>query len=146
MTTWLVKQEPGSYPFARLLEERRTRWDGVRNFQARNNLQSMSKGDRVLYYHSGGEKAVVGLARVARPAYPDPTSDDPRWVAVDLEAVGPLERPVPLSAIKADPVLKGMELVRLSRLSVMPVAEHEAERILELGGTGPPSRKPRRRA
>lgn len=132
MSRWLVKQEPESYPFARLAEEGRTVWDGVRNYQARNNLASMKEGDAVLYYHSGGAREVVGLAKVVRAAYPDPTTDDDRWVAVDLAADRALPRPVPLEEIKADPALAELALVRQSRLSVMPVTEAEWKRILAL--------------
>ncbi len=132
---WLVKQEPSAYPFSQLVKDRRTEWDGVRNYQARNNLKAMKKGDLVLYYHSVKEKRVVGIARVVREAYPDPSTDDPRWVAVDLEAVRPLERPVTLEEIKADPKLAEIPLVRQSRLSVMSLKKAEFDRILNLGRT-----------
>lgn len=135
MAYWLVKQEPSAYPFAQLVADGRTHWDGVRNYQARNNLAEMGKGDLVLYYHSVNEKAVVGLARVVKAAYPDPTTDDERWVVVDLEAVKALKRPVPLAEIKADDVLSEMALVKQSRLSVMPVTRKQFERVLKLGGT-----------
>jgi predicted RNA-binding protein with PUA-like domain len=130
---WLVKQEPTKYPFAQLVEEKRTRWDGVRNFQARNNLQAMKKGDRVLYYHSNVGQEVVGICEVVREAYADPTSDDPRWVAVDLAAVKALRKPVTLAQIKDDPALRDMALVRQSRLSVMPVERAAFDRIVKLG-------------
>lgn len=129
---WLVKQEPEGYPWETFVKERGTFWDGVRNFQARNHLRSMKKGDQVLYYHSGKERAVVGIAKVTREAYPDPTADDPQWVAVDLAPVRALKNPVSLSAIKADPSLAQIALVRQSRLSVMPLAKEEFDRILEL--------------
>ncbi len=132
---WLVKQEPTSYPFSQLVKDRRTDWDGVRNYQARNNLKAMKKGDLVLYYHSVKEKQVVGIAKVVEEAYPDPTTDDPRWVAVKLEAVRPLDRPVPLEAIKGDPKLAEIPLIRQSRLSVMPLRKAEFDRILKLGET-----------
>ncbi|RMG17278.1 MAG: EVE domain-containing protein [Deltaproteobacteria bacterium] len=132
---WLVKQEPSAYPFSQLVKDRRTEWDGVRNYQARNNLKAMKKRDLVLYYHSVKEKRVVGIARVVREAYPDPSTDDPRWVAVDLEAVRPLERPVTLEEIKADPKLAEIPLVRQSRLSVMSLKKAEFDRILNLGRT-----------
>ena len=130
---WLVKQEPAAYPFSRFLEEGRTRWDGVRNAQARLSLRAMKAGDSVLYYHSGDEKAVVGIAKVARAAYPDPTATDGDWVAVDLSAVKALKRSVTLASIKAEPALAQMGLVRQSRLSVMPVTEDVWKRIVALG-------------
>lgn len=135
--TWLVKQEPESYPFDQLVADGRTEWDGVRNAQARNNLQAMSVGDRVLYYHSGKERAVVGLAEVVGAAHQDSTTDDDRWVAVDLAAVKPLTEAVSLKAIKADAKLADMALVRQSRLSVMPVTAAEFRRVLQLGRTRP---------
>lgn len=127
MQHWLVKQEPEDFPFARLVVEKRVRWDGVRNFQARNFLRAMAPGDAVLYYHSGDEKAVVGTARVVRAAYPDPTAEAGDWSCVDLEAGAALPEPVTLAAMKADPRLEGFLLLRQSRLSVMPVSpEHWA--------------------
>jgi predicted RNA-binding protein with PUA-like domain len=131
---WLVKQEPTVYPFAQLVKDKRTTWDGVRNFQARNNLQAMSRGDRVLYYHSNVGQDVVGICEVAREAYPDPTSDDPRWVAVDLVPVKALAKPVGLERIKDDAALCDVPLVRQSRLSVMPLERAAFERIVKLGG------------
>lgn len=130
---WLVKQEPSQYPFAQLVADGRTVWDGVRNYQARNNLRAMRVGDRVLYYHSGSETAVVGLAEVSREAFPDPTTDDPRWVAVELKPLQALRRPVTLGTIKADPVLREIPLVRQSRLSVMPLTRAAFDRIVALG-------------
>ena len=130
---WLVKQEPTKYPFARLLTEKRTTWDGVRNYQARNNLQAMKQGDRVLYYHSNVGLEVVGICEVAREAYPDPTTDDPRWFAVDLAAVKALAKPVGLDRMKAAPPLRDVELLKQPRLSVMPLAKAEYDRILKLG-------------
>jgi predicted RNA-binding protein with PUA-like domain len=130
---WLVKTEPGTFSFETLVRERGTRWDGVRNFQARNNLAAMSEGDLVLVYHSVTEKRVVGLARVRRTAYPDPTASDPRWLAVDLEPVRALARPVPLAEIRAAPRLAEIPLVRHPRLSVMPLRKPEFDRILALG-------------
>ncbi len=137
MNHWLVKQEPETYPFSQLVSEKRTDWTGVRNFQARNNLRAMKKGDQVLYYHSGDEKAVVGTAHVSREAFADPTVDaDDRagdWSAVELSAGAALHRPVTLAEIKADPACAAMLLVRQSRLSVMPVTRAEYEHILRLG-------------
>lgn len=132
---WLAKSEPSTYAWQQLAKEGATRWDGVRNHQARNNLEAMAKGDLVLFYHSGEERQVVGVMRVARSAYPDPKADDPRWLAVDVEPVKPLAQPVTLAAIKADPKLADMALVRQSRLSVMPVEKAQFERILSLAKT-----------
>ncbi len=137
MNYWLVKQEPEDYAFAQLVEDKQTNWTGVRNFQARNNLRAMKTGDRVLYYHSGAEKCVVGTARVSREAFPDPTvaADDPpgEWVAVELAADAPLSRPVSLAEIKTDPQLKNLPLIRQSRLSVVPVTNAEFTHLLRLG-------------
>jgi predicted RNA-binding protein with PUA-like domain len=130
---WLVKQEPESYSWESFEVDRRTSWDGVRNYQARNNLRGMRAGDPVLFYASGDPKSVVGTARVTRAAYPDPTADDPAWVSVELEAVGRLGRPVTLAEIKADPALAGVILVRHSRLSVMPLTRAEYEHIVRMG-------------
>ena len=132
---WLVKQEPDDYAWTAFVKEGRAAWTGVRNFSARNNLRAMKTGDPVFYYHSGKEKSVVGLARVARAAYPDPTATDGDWSAVDLAPVKPLARPVGLAAIKADRILQGMTLVKQSRLSVVPVTPEQFARVLELGGT-----------
>ena len=134
MNYWLAKSEPSTYSWERLVREGRAMWDGVRNYQARNNLRAMKKGDRVLFYHSVEGQEIVGIAEVAREHYPDPTAkDDPRWSVVDLVPVRPLKRPVPLSAVKSDPFLKDIALVRQGRLSVMPLAKAEFDRILELG-------------
>ncbi|MEW6273423.1 MAG: EVE domain-containing protein [Thermodesulfobacteriota bacterium] len=129
---WLVKQEPTKYPFEQLVKDKKTTWDGVRNFQARNSLQAMRKGDRVLYYHSNVGQEVVGVCEVTREAFPDPTADDPRWIAVELAPVKKLRRPVTLAQIKDDPVLAGMPLVRQSRLSVMPLSREQFARIEKL--------------
>lgn len=136
MRRWLVKQEPAAYPFSRLAADGRTNWTGVRNYQARNFLREMRVGDEVLYYHSVEEKAVVGVAVVAREAFPDPTAEPEeadRWSAVELKPGRACARPVPLATIKADASLKDLLLVRHSRLSVMPVSEEEFRRIVELG-------------
>ncbi len=132
---WLVKQEPETYSWATLQKEGKTDWTGVRNFQARNNLRAMKKGDAVLFYHSGEEKQIVGLARVEKEAYPDRTADEGDWSAVDIAAVKALKRPVTLPEIKADKVLKEMPLVRQSRLSVCPMSAAQFERVLELATT-----------
>lgn len=118
---WLVKTEPSVYSFQRLQQERRTVWDGVSNPLALKHLGQMRRGDHVIVYHTGNEKAAVGIARVVRGAYPDPTQKNPRFVVVDLAADRPLARPVTLAEIKANPRFAGFELVRLPRLSVMPV-------------------------
>ena len=131
---WLVKQEPSSYSWSDFAADGETSWTGVRNFAARNNLRKMQKGDEVLFYHSGDEKAVVGIAKVTRPAYPDSTAKEGDWSTVDLAAVRPLSRPVTLREIKANSRLKGIPLVRLPRLSVMPLEESEFRRIVDMGG------------
>ena len=131
---WLVKQEPSSYSWSDLVAEGETSWTGVRNFAARNNLRKMGKGDAVLFYHSGEEKAVVGIAKVARTAYPDTTAKEGDWSAVDLAPVRPLSRPVTLREIKGNLRLKGILLVRQSRLSVMPLAEPEFREIVNISG------------
>ncbi|GAB3717877.1 EVE domain-containing protein [Spirosoma lituiforme] len=115
-------------------EQGRAVWDGVRNYQARNNLKSMKLGDQVLFYHSVTKPGVVGLATVVREHYPDPTiPDDMRWVAIELEPVMPLDRPVTLTQIKAEPLLANISLIKQSRLSVMPIRADEFELILQLG-------------
>lgn len=131
---WLVKQEPEGYPWSRFVEEKGTFWDGVRNYQARNHLRTMKKNDLVLYYHSGKERAVVGIARVTRTAYPDPTADDPQWVAVDLAPVKAFKKPVALAEIKSESSLSNIALVRQSRLSVMPLEKQEFEKLQKMGG------------
>lgn len=132
MAYWLAKTEPSTYSWAQLVKEKRTRWDGVRNAQARNNLAAMKTGDEVMIYHSGDDRAVVGLAKVAKAAYADPTADDDRWVCVDLVPVRELAAPVTLAAIKSTPALMEFALVRQSRLSVMPVTAEEHRTILAL--------------
>jgi predicted RNA-binding protein with PUA-like domain len=131
---WLVKQEPSSYSWSDFVAEGQTSWTGVRNFTARNNLRKMRKADEVLFYHSGDEKAVIGIAKVMRTAYPDSTAKEGEWSTVDLAAVKPLERPVTLREIKANSRLKGIPLVRQSRLSVMSLAEPEFREIVNMGG------------
>ena len=130
---WLVKQEPSSYSWSDFVAERETSWTGVRNFAARNNLRKMQKADEVLFYHSGEEKAVVGIAKVVRTAYRDATAEEGDWSTVDLAPVKPLARPVTLREIKANSRLKGIPLVRQSRLSVMPLAEPEFREIVNMG-------------
>lgn len=128
-----MKQEPESYSWETFERERRTRWDGVRNYQARNNLRDMKVGDPVLFYASGDPKSVVGIARVVSEAVADPTADEPGWLAVELEAVRALARPVTLARIKADPAFAEILLVRNSRLSVMPIERGAFERIVSMG-------------
>ena len=132
---WLVKSEPYKYSWDQLAKDRRTHWDGVRNYEARNNLQAMQKGDLLLYYHSNEGKEVVGVARVSGEAYPDPTTRDERWVVVDVEPVQPLAEPVALAAIKDEPALVEMALLRRARLSVVPVTKKEFDRVLRMGRT-----------
>lgn len=129
---WMVKQEPTAYAWSAFVEDGRTAWTGVRNFQARLNLRAMRKGDRVLYYHSVVGKEVVGIAEVAKEAYPDATAKEGDWVCVDLVPVKPLPRPVTLPEIKANAKLREMKLLRNSRLSVMPVSETEFTQILKM--------------
>ena len=130
---WLVKSEPFKYSWDQFTEDGWTYWDGVRNYQARNNLKEMKKGDRVLYYHSNEGKEVVGVAEVIKEHYQDPTTDDERWVVVDLKPVKELKKPVTLERIKGDPLLSEMKLVKQSRLSVMPVTGDEFAKVLDLG-------------
>jgi predicted RNA-binding protein with PUA-like domain len=132
---WLVKQEPESYSWTTFLKDGKTSWTGVRNFQARNNLRTMKKGDLVLYYHSVSEKQVVGVSKVEKEAYPDPTADEGDWSTVDLVPVKTLAKPVTLDAIKADKVLKDIPLVRQSRLSVTPLNAEQFDRLMKLAET-----------
>jgi predicted RNA-binding protein with PUA-like domain len=133
MKYWLVKSEPSTYSWDDLLKDGWTYWDGVRNYQARNNLKAMKKGDKVLYYHSNEGLEVVGIAEVVREFYQDPTTDDERWVVVDLKPVKTLKSPVPLSEIKKEKKLRNISLIKQSRLSVMPVTKKEYEVILKKG-------------
>ena len=131
---WMVKSEPASYSWEKFTKDGGTAWTGVRNFAARLHLRAMKPGDPVLFYHSVTGKEVVGIARVRRAAYPDPTATEGEWTAVDLEPSRALKRPVPLASLKSDPVTKDLPLIRQSRLSVMPVTPEAYARILELGG------------
>jgi predicted RNA-binding protein with PUA-like domain len=135
MTTqyWLVKSEPESYAWTDLVRDRRTAWTGVRNYQARINLNTMRPGDRVFFYESMTTKAVVGLAEITKAAFPDPTADEPGWVAVEIKALKPLPKPVTLQQIKSDPALIEMKLLRQGRLSVVPLTAAEFEHVLKLG-------------
>lgn len=130
---WMVKQEPETYSWDDFVKDGETDWTGVRNYQARNNLRAMKAGDRVLFYHSGKEKAVVGTAEVTKAAYADPTADDEQWVAVDLKPVKRLKNPVPLAAIRYDKRLSELPLIRQSQLSVMPLTKDEFETIVATG-------------
>ncbi|TBO35933.1 EVE domain-containing protein [Pedobacter kyonggii] len=133
MNHWLVKSEPFKYSWEKFNQDGRTFWDGVRNYQARNNLKAMQEGDLVLFYHSNEGKNVVGIAKVVREFYQDPTTDDANWVVVDLSPVESLKNPVSLEQIKAEPSLVDISLVRQGRLSVMPLKAEEFDKILEMG-------------
>jgi predicted RNA-binding protein with PUA-like domain len=130
---WMVKQEPETYSWDDFVGDGRTDWSGVRNYQARNNLRQMKVGDKVLFYHSGKEKAVVGLAEVVKGAYPDPTANDSQWVAVDLKPTKALSTPVPLAAIRYDKRLSQLPLIRQSQLSVMSLDKDEFDVIVAMG-------------
>jgi len=132
---WLVKQEPEAYSWDDFVKEGETYWDGVRNYQARNNLRAMKKGDLVFFYHSVSDKEIVGVAKVIREHYPDPTAKEGDWSVVDLAAAKPMKKPVSLAQIKAERSLEDIALIKQSRLSVMPITEVEFRRILELGET-----------
>jgi predicted RNA-binding protein with PUA-like domain len=133
-THWLVKSEPEAYAWTDLVRDGRTAWTGVRNYQARIHLNAMQRGDAVLFYESMTTKAVVGLAQVTKPAFPDTTADEPGWVAVELKADRPLPQPVTLAQIKAEPTLANIGLIRQSRLSVVPLTKTEFAKILALAG------------
>jgi len=134
---WLVKSEPSVYSWQRFVKEKRAVWDGVRSFEARNNLRAMKKGDLVLFYHSGEGKEVVGVASVSAEATPEKTSDEGDWSVVELSCKQALKEPVSLARIKAEKKLSGFGLVRKSRLSVVPASEAEFNLILSLSGTKP---------
>jgi predicted RNA-binding protein with PUA-like domain len=130
MNYWLVKSEPDVYGWDTFVADKKTYWDGVRNYAARNHLQAMRKGDVVVYYHSGDERQAVGLATVVKEAYQDPTTDETAWVCVDLKAGKKLKRPVTLAEIKADAILRNTALVRIGRLSVLPLTEQEYRQLI----------------
>lgn len=134
MHYWLVKSEPETWSWQQQVKAGTTEWDGVRNAQAQNNMKAMAKGDRVLFYHSGKERQIVGLTEVAREAYPDPEDDTGKWILVDLKAVEPVPEPVSLKAIKADGNLDHLALVRQPRLSVMPLDADSFKRLCRMGG------------
>jgi predicted RNA-binding protein with PUA-like domain len=133
MQYWLVKSEPFKYSWEQFVADKQTFWDGVRNYQARNNLRAMKKGDLVLWYHSNEGMEVVGIAKVVKEAYQDPTTEDTNWVVVDLKPFKKLKKPVSLVQIKAHPLLQNIGLVKQGRLSVMPLQTEEFDIILELG-------------
>src|SRR5688572_1226029 len=134
MAYWLVKSEPSVYSFEQLQKDKETTWDGIRNYAARLHLRAMKKNDEVFYYHSNEGLAIVGIAKVAKEAYTDPTAEDDTWSAVDIKAYKSLKQPVTLDVIKKDKRLSNMALVRIGRLSVQPVTEEEWKAVLELAG------------
>jgi len=142
---WLVKSEPFKYSWEELVRDGQTYWDGVRNYEARNNLAAMKKGDLALYYHSNEGKEVVGICEIVGESYPDPTSDDERWVVVDVAPRVPFTEPVTLATIKADPALSEIALVRRGRLSVVPITPAEFRHVAKLGKTKIPPAKPARK-
>ncbi|EFK57161.1 EVE domain-containing protein [Sphingobacterium spiritivorum] len=136
MNYFLVKSEPFKYSWEQFNKDGQTFWDGVRNYQARNNIKAMKEGDLVLFYHSNEGKEVVGIAKVVKEFYHDPTTEDERWVVVDLAPVETFKNPVTLEQIKSDTLLQDVALVRQGRLSVMPLKPEEFDRIVELGNQG----------
>lgn len=134
MNYWLIKSEPDVYSFSQLQADKKTVWDGVRNYAARLNLLAMKKGDLAFYYHSNVDTAIVGIAQVVREAFPDPTTEDERWVAVEVKPVKKFKNPVTLKAVKAEPALQQMDLVRLGRLSTQKVRPEEWEQVLQMAG------------
>lgn len=139
MAHWLMKSEPDVFGWDDLVArgEAGEEWDGVRNYQARNNMRAMRIGERAFFYHSRSEKAIIGIMEIIAEAHPDSTTDDPRWECVDVRALRPLARPVTLDMVKAEPRLRDMVLVRNSRLSVQPVTEQEWRIVLDLAGESP---------
>ena len=134
---WLVKQEPETFSLDDLFAAGQTDWSGVRNFQARNNLRAMKNGDRAIFYHSGKEKAAVGVAEIIREAYPDPTAKEGDWVAVDLKPVAKFARPVTIAEMRSDSELTDLKLLRQTQLSVMPISRQEFDRLVKLGKKAP---------
>ena len=132
---WIVKQEPSQYSWQQFEKDGSTYWDGVRNYQARNNLKAMKKGDKLLFYHSVIGKEIVGIAEVTRESYPDPTTDDERWVVVDLKPLKAFKVPVSLEIIKTHKELSDIPLIKQSRLSVMPIKKKDFQTLLKLGKT-----------
>ena len=133
MAHWLVKSEPDAYSWQQLVKDKETSWDGVRNYAARLHLRNMKKGDEVFYYHSNEGTDIVGIAKVSKEFYQDPTTDDDRWVSVQLKPVKALKKSVTLTDIKANKKLQNMALVRIGRLSVQPVTDEEWDEVLEMG-------------
>ncbi len=136
MAYWLVKSEPSTYSWDQLVKDKQTTWDGVRNYAARINLKAMKKGDEVLFYHSNEGTDIVGIAKVAKEFYQDPTTTDEAWVAVDLKPVKKIKNPVTLAQLKSDKRFANMDLVRLGRLSVQTVKDNEWKMIMEMAGEG----------
>lgn len=134
MAYWLVKSEPLVYSWDKFVKDKQTFWSGVRNYSARINLRAMQKGDKVLYYHSNEGVEIIGIAKVIKESYQDPTTEDERWVAIDLKPIRKLKKPVTLAQVKADKRLENMALVRMSRLSVQPVTDEEWNVVMELAG------------
>jgi len=134
MAYWLVKSEPFKYSWEQFVKDKETHWDGVRNYAARLHLRAMKKGDEVLFYHSNEGMEIVGIAKVAKESYPDPTIKEGNWLVIDLKPSKKLKNPVTLAQVKADQRLKDMALVRLGRLSVQPVTEKEWEVVMEMAG------------
>ncbi len=134
MAYWLAKSEPSTYSWDDLVKEKQTCWSGIRNYAARIHMRNMKKGDEVFFYHSNEGVEIVGIAKVIKEAYPDPTTDDDRWVAVDLKPVKKLKNPVSLESIKKEKKLKEMALVRISRLSLQPVSDEEWEIVMKMAG------------
>ena len=134
MAFWLVKSEPSVYSFDQLVKEKKVVWDGIRNYAARNNLRSMKKGDKALFYHSNEGVEIIGIAEVSKTAFQDPTTDNANWLAVELKPVKKLKKSVPLAVVKEEKALRDMDLVRLGRLSVQQVRPEEWEVIMKLAG------------
>jgi predicted RNA-binding protein with PUA-like domain len=134
MAYWLVKSEPEVYGWDQLIKDKQTRWDGIRNYAARNHLKAMKKGDELFFYHSNKGTEIVGIAVVVKEAYPDPTSDDPAWFAIDIKPLKKMAKPVTLDQIKKEKKLAAMALVRIGRLSVQPVTGEEWQIIMKMGG------------
>ncbi len=134
MAYWLLKSEPFKYPWEQLLQDKKTFWDGVRNYAARNNLRAMKKGDQAFFYHSNEGTEIVGIVKILKEAYQDPTTAEEAWVAVDVAPVHTLKNPVTLAQIKAEPSLSQMALIRLGRLSVQPVTETEWKTVMKMAG------------
>lgn len=132
MAFWLVKSEPSVYSFDQLIADKSTIWDGVRNYAARNNLRAMKKGEEVLFYHSNEGLAIVGIAKVSKESFPDPGTDNPNWLAVELKAVKKLKNPVTLAAMKANTKLKNLGIIKIGRISVSQVSDEEWEEIMAM--------------